>query len=101
MSSKRIEYEFTSSNGINTVRGVKYIPEDIKGVLVISHGMVEHYGRYENFMGYRTHLNEISHLLRPAPFSSSRSWVCIGGPRAGRGGKLNSKWLLEPLGFYS
>ncbi len=52
MSSKRIEYEFTSSNGINTVRGVKYIPEDIKGVLVISHGMVEHYGRYENFMGY-------------------------------------------------
>ncbi len=44
--------EVPSTDGIHTLRGVMYIPEgDMpKGILQISHGMVEHIGRYEDFM---------------------------------------------------
>ncbi|MBQ8604787.1 MAG: alpha/beta fold hydrolase [Oscillospiraceae bacterium] len=50
----RKEFSFPSDNGINTVRGVKYLPADgsCKAVLHISHGMVEHYDRYEDFMTF-------------------------------------------------
>ena len=52
MPVKKSEFAFLSSNGKNTVRGVKYMPEDPKAVVVISHGMVEHLGRYDDFNTY-------------------------------------------------
>ncbi len=54
MKISKNDFSFTSSNGINTVRGVKIYKEDTqhKAVMVISHGMVEHYDRYMDFMHY-------------------------------------------------
>lgn len=54
MKVKRSEFSFRSSNGINTIRGIKICPEDtpVKAVVQISHGMVEHYDRYLDFMEY-------------------------------------------------
>lgn len=54
METRKTEFSFKSSNGINTVRGVKILPADgsCKAVLQISHGMVEHYDRYMNFMEF-------------------------------------------------
>jgi len=54
MKVKRSDFSFRSSNGINTIRGIKILPEDmpVKAVLQISHGMVEHYDRYIDFMEY-------------------------------------------------
>ncbi len=48
------EFSFLSSNGTNTIRGIKIYPETgpYKGILQISHGMVEHYDRYIDFMEY-------------------------------------------------
>ena len=48
------EFSFLSSNGTNTVRGIKVYPEagPYKAMLQISHGMVEHYDRYMNFMEF-------------------------------------------------
>lgn len=43
----------------------------------------------------------LSHPVSPAPSPGTRSCLCGGGTRVCRGAKLNSKWLLEPLGFYS
>ena len=50
----RTEFSFESNNGTNTVRGVRYLPADgsCKAILHISHGMVEHYDRYDDFMTY-------------------------------------------------
>ena len=48
------EFSFLSSNGINTIRGIKVYNETgpYKAILQISHGMVEHYDRYMHFMEY-------------------------------------------------
>ncbi len=48
------EFSFLSSNGKNTIRGIKIYGENgpYKAVLQISHGMVEHYDRYMDFMEY-------------------------------------------------
>ena len=48
------DFSFISSNGINTVRGITICDGDCrcKGIMVISHGMVEHYDRYIDFMQY-------------------------------------------------
>ncbi len=48
------EFSFPSSNGMNTVRGIKICKEEgpYIGALQISHGMVEHYDRYIDFMEY-------------------------------------------------
>ncbi|MBR5521395.1 MAG: alpha/beta fold hydrolase [Oscillospiraceae bacterium] len=54
MSTIRTEFSFLSDNGINTVRGIKVVPADgdCKAILHISHGMVEHYDRYTDFIEY-------------------------------------------------
>ena len=45
---EKIEQYFTSSDKITNLRTVTWIPEnDIKGVVVISHGVTEHIDRYE------------------------------------------------------
>ena len=48
------EFSFLSSNGINTIRGIKVYAETgpYKAIVQISHGMVEHYDRYMDFMEY-------------------------------------------------
>ena len=48
------EFSFLSSNGTNTIRGIKVYAESAryKGILQISHGMVEHYDRYMDFMEF-------------------------------------------------
>lgn len=47
------EFTFPSSDGVTTIRAVRYIPDgDIKGILQISHGMVEFIDRYEGFAKY-------------------------------------------------
>lgn len=54
MSIIKKEFSFTSSNGVNTIRGIKIYSDEVvtKGMLQISHGMVEHYDRYIDFMEF-------------------------------------------------
>lgn len=50
---RKIRKELPSSDGIHTLRGLLYLPEEPpKGILQISHGMVEHIERYDAFMTY-------------------------------------------------
>lgn len=44
--------EVPSTDGIHTLRGLVYVPEHPKGILQISHGMVEHIARYDAFMTF-------------------------------------------------
>lgn len=48
------EFSFPSSNGINTIRGIKICKAEgpYVAALQLSHGMVEHYDRYIDFMEY-------------------------------------------------
>ncbi len=44
------EFYLPSSDGTSNLRCIEWIPDkDIKAVIQISHGMVEHIGRYDNF----------------------------------------------------
>ncbi|MEG1862588.1 MAG: alpha/beta fold hydrolase, partial [Oscillospiraceae bacterium] len=54
----KTNFEFKSSNGINTIRGFKICKAEgpYKACVQISHGMVEHIGRYESFMRYMAQL---------------------------------------------
>ena len=53
MSIQILKKEIPSTDKIHTLRGVLFLPEgEIKAVLQISHGMVEHIGRYKPFMTY-------------------------------------------------
>ncbi len=66
MLLKISDFSFKSSNGVNTVRGIKVYDEETtpKGILQISHGMVEHYERYIDFAsflaehGYVVYIND-------------------------------------------
>lgn len=51
MSVIKSDFSFPSSNGTNIIRGWKIYDDSLptKAVLQISHGMVEHIGRYEDF----------------------------------------------------
>ena len=47
------KYTLPSSDGIHTLCGAAYIPRaEIRMLLCISHGMIEHIGRYDAFMQY-------------------------------------------------
>lgn len=54
MKILKSDFSFKSSNGINTIRGVKICKAEgpYVGLLQISHGMVEHYDRYIDFMEF-------------------------------------------------
>ncbi len=56
MSYTVFAIEFPSSDGINTVRGKIYVPTNTvpKGIVQLSHGMVDHVGRYEKLAAYLT-----------------------------------------------
>lgn len=49
---QKIPKEILSKDGVHTIRGIVYLPEDPKGIVQIVHGMVEHIGRYDDFMTY-------------------------------------------------
>ncbi|MGD9569173.1 MAG: alpha/beta fold hydrolase [Sedimentibacter sp.] len=49
----RSEFYYDSSDGITTIHAIKWIPDnEIKAVLQISHGMLEHMERYDDFAAY-------------------------------------------------
>ncbi len=53
MDTKPIKFEFASSNGVNTIRGFKFIPKgEVKLCVMIVHGMIEHCERYFDFMQF-------------------------------------------------
>lgn len=49
---QKIVKEIPSADGIHTIRGIMYVPEQPKGILQIAHGMVEHIARYDAFMTF-------------------------------------------------
>ena len=49
---QKIQKELPSCDGIHTLRGILYLPENPKGIVQIVHGMTEHIGRYDAFMTY-------------------------------------------------
>ena len=52
---KKEEFYYTSSNNINKIYAVKWIPEqEIKAILQISHGVTEHINRYKELAKYLT-----------------------------------------------
>lgn len=50
---RRTEFTYLSSDGQTQIHAVKYIPEGKpSGIVQITHGMVEHIGRYDGFARY-------------------------------------------------
>lgn len=49
---QKIKKTIPSTDGIHTLHGILYLPENPKGILQIVHGMIEHIGRYDAFMTY-------------------------------------------------
>ena len=53
MSVQILKKEVPSTDGIHMLRGKLYLPEEpVRAVVQISHGMIEHIGRYEPFMTF-------------------------------------------------
>ena len=78
--SKEEEFGFLSKDGKTTIHAVKWIPEngEYKGILQLTHGMVEYIGRYKPFAEY---LNEQGflvvghdHLGHGASITSEDNW---------------------------
>jgi alpha-beta hydrolase superfamily lysophospholipase len=50
---KKEEFYYDSSDKITKIHGIKWIPDgEVKGILQISHGMLEHMDRYHEFASY-------------------------------------------------
>ena len=49
---QKIPKEIPSCDGVHTLRGILYLPEEPKAIVQIVHGMAEHIGRYDAFMTY-------------------------------------------------
>lgn len=76
------EFYYPSNDGVTQIHAVEWIPEgEIKAVLQICHGMVEHIGRYHNF----------------AEFMASRGYYVIGHDHLGHGKSVGS---ADKLGFF-
>ena len=53
--SEFIDFYFPSTNGKNTLHGLKCIPSgNVRGVIQIAHGISEHIDRYKDFMEFLT-----------------------------------------------
>ena len=65
------EFEFLSSDGKNTVRGEIYLPENVqpRGIIAISHGMIDYVGRY----------------CRLAEYFTDRGYIVAGNDHLGHG----------------
>jgi alpha-beta hydrolase superfamily lysophospholipase len=50
---KKEEFYYDSSDKLTKIHGIKWIPDgEVKGILQISHGMLEHMDRYHEFASY-------------------------------------------------
>ena len=79
---QKILKEIPSSDGIHTLRGVVYLPEEPKGILQITHGMAEHIGRYDAFM----------------TFLAENGWIACGHDHLGHGKTAEND---SELGFFA
>lgn len=79
---QKIPKEIPSADGIHTLRGIVYLPEEPKGILQITHGMAEHIARYDAFMTYL----------------AENGWIACGHDHLGHGKTAQSK---EELGFFA
>lgn len=77
------EFYYKSADGLTQIHGIKWIPEgEIKGILQISHGMLEHVERYDEF----------------ARAMMARGILVAGNDHLGHGSSLISE---ENRGFFS
>ena len=76
------EFYYSSQDGLTQIHAVEWIPKgEIKAVLQICHGMVEHIGRYHDF----------------AEFMASHGYYVIGHDHLGHGKSVGS---ADKLGFF-
>lgn len=81
MSYTKREFMAPSCDGIHTLAGMLYIPDgEVKGFFHIVHGMTEHIGRYDRFMGAL----------------AENGYICFGYDHLGHGNTVNDK---SELGF--
>lgn len=77
------EFNFASKSGCDRLHGMKWVPEgEIKAVLQIVHGMVEHIERYDGFASYL----------------AERGVLVVGHSHLGHGKSARSE---EDLGFFA
>ena len=81
--ARKETFTFPSVSGGTEIHGVRYIPEgEIRGVLQISHGMVEYIERYEDF----------------ACYLADRGILVTGNDHLGHGGSIGTK---EDYGYFA
>lgn len=77
------EFLFASSNGINNIHSVRWIPDgEIRCIVQISHGMCEYIERYSHF----------------AEFLNSKGFLVAGNDHMGHGHSVKSE---EDLGYFA
>ncbi len=79
---KKNEFTYPSSNGVTEIHAVEWIPDgEVRAVMQISHGMVEHVGRYQDF----------------AEFLAGKGIYVVGNDHLGHGSSVNSR---DEYGFF-
>lgn len=79
---KKEEFYYNSSDKLTKIHGLKWIPNgEVKGILQISHGMLEHMDRYSEFASYL----------------AARGILVAGNDHLGHGYSLNSE---EDRGYF-
>ena len=74
---KKEELYYESRDGISRIHAVKWIPEgEIRGIVIIVHGMAEHMNRYDEF----------------AQFLAGKGIMVAGNDHLGHGGSANGKY---------
>lgn len=77
------EFYYNSKNGKTKIRALKWVPEvEIKAVLQISHGMLEHMERYDEFANYM----------------ADNGILVVGNDHLGHGSSINNE---EDRGYFS
>ena len=80
------EFYYTSSNNINKIYAVKWIPEgEIKAILQISHGVTEHINRYNELAKYLT----------------DRGILVVGNDHLGHGNTNGQRMYFGPSGSWN
>ena len=82
MFLKKEELYYNSADGITKIYATLWIPDEIKMVFQIAHGMVEHIERYDDF----------------AKFLNSFGILVLGNDHLGHGNSINYK---EDFGYFS
>ncbi len=76
------EFFYKSKDGVTDIHAVLWLPDgDVRAVLQISHGMIEHIERYEAFAGYLT----------------EKGYLVVGNDHLGHGKSVQSE---ENLGYF-